>query len=195
MLASITPLGERGRQSNWSVTVGAFLLGAVGAGVAAGALLGAAGSLLVPDLGSQARLALLAGAALIALALDASPREVPGPRRQVNERWREQYRGWVWGSAYGAQLGLGVSTVVLSAATYVALAAAFLAAGAGGGALIVGVFGLGRGLQPLTTWGVRGPAQLVRFHLRLGRLRPGARGAGCGLLAAILVLSTAGVLA
>ncbi len=195
MLASITPLGERGRQSRWGVTVAAFLLAAVGAGVAGGALLGFAGSLLVSGLGLHLRLALLAGGALIALALDASRLNVPGPRRQVNGRWREQYRGWVWGGGYGAQLGVGVSTVVLSAATYLALWAALLAAGPGAGALIVGVFGLIRGLQPLATWKVRGPAELVRFHVGLGRWRQGARGAGCGLLATILALAVAGVLA
>ena len=53
-------------------------------------------------------------------------RAVPGPRRQVDERWLDEYRGWVYGAGYGAQLGLGVTTVVSSAATYVALLAAFL---------------------------------------------------------------------
>ncbi len=195
MLASITPLGERGRQSKWGVTAAAFLLGAVGAGAFAGALLGFAGSLIVSGLGVQARLALLAGAALLAVALDASPRRVPGPRRQVNERWRERYRGWVWGAGYGAQLGLGVATVVLSAATYLALWAAFLAAGAGRGAVIVGLFGVIRGLQPLATWRVRGPAELVSFHARLGAWRHAAHGAGCGLLAVILAVAVAGTVA
>ncbi len=194
MLASITPLGERGRQSRWGVTATAFLLGAVGAGVAGGAFLGFVGSLLVSGLGLHARLTLLAGGALIALALDASGLKVPGPRRQVDERWRERYRGWVWGGGYGTQLGVGVTTVVSSAATYLALWAALLAARADAGALIVGVFGLVRGLQPLATWKVRRPAELVSFHARLGRWRAGARGAGCGLLAAIAALAVAGVL-
>ena len=34
MLASITPLGERGRQSSWTVTVTAFLIGAGATGAA-----------------------------------------------------------------------------------------------------------------------------------------------------------------
>ena len=51
---------------------------------------------------------------------------VPGPRRQVNERWLDEYRGWVYGLGFGAQLGLGVTTIVTSAATYVALFAALL---------------------------------------------------------------------
>src|SRR5205085_1928502 len=48
MLASITPLGERGRRSTWSVTVTAFAAGATGAGAAAGAGGGAAGGPLLP---------------------------------------------------------------------------------------------------------------------------------------------------
>ena len=81
MLASITPLGERGRRSRWTATVVAFLLGATAAGVLAGALLGLAGSLLSPAvLGWSARLAVLALAALAALALDIGPVRVPGPR-------------------------------------------------------------------------------------------------------------------
>ena len=95
------------------------------------ALLGAAGGLLLGGAPEDARLVVLAGALLGAIALDLRPGAAPGPRRQVNERWLDQYRGWVYGLGYGAQLGVGVSTVVTSAATYVALLAAFLAAGAG----------------------------------------------------------------
>jgi hypothetical protein len=195
MLASITPLGERGRQSRWGITVTAFMIGAAGAGVATGALLGAIGSLVLSGVGAHARLAMLAVAAGVALVLDGSPLTVPGPRRQVNERWRSEYRGWVYGAGYGAQLGVGVTTVVLSATTYLALFAAVLAASAAGGALIVGLFGLARGLQPLATWRIRHPAQLVRFHRELARFRHRAHEARLGLLAVVVVLALVGVLA
>src|ERR1700686_1677931 len=104
MLASITPLGERGRRSTWGVTVSAFLLGAVIAGAAAGAALGALGGLAFPD-GStaRARTAALGVALAVAIVLDARGRRVPGPRRQVNERWLDEYRGWVYGLGYGSQ--------------------------------------------------------------------------------------------
>lgn len=195
MLASITPLGERGRQSTWGITVGAFLLAALGAGALAGAALGTVGSVALPAISPGVRLAILAGGALVALGLDALPLRVPGPRRQVDERWRTQFRGWVWGGGYGAQLGLGVSTVVQSAATYVALCAALLAGGAARGALIVGVFGLARGVQPLATWQVRRPDTLVSFHTRLGRWRGAVHAAGCVLLAGIVAVALAGILA
>ena len=122
MLASITPLGERGRQSSWTVTVTAFLIGAGATGAAVGALAGAAGQLALGahQIGARTRLVLLALALLAALALDFVPQRVPGPRRQVNERWLDEFRGWVYGLGFGAQLGLGLTTVVSSAATYVA---------------------------------------------------------------------------
>jgi hypothetical protein len=192
MLASITPLGERGRQSRWWLTVTAFLIGATLAGAAFGALLGAAGSAVFSGVGGQLRLAVLAFAAIVAVALDASPLRVPGPRRQVEERWRDEYRGWVYGAGYGAQLGLGITTVVASAATYLALVAAVLCASASAGALIVGLFGAVRGLQPLAAARVRRPEQLIALHARLRRLRPAVRPAGSGLLIAVVALAIAG---
>ena len=129
MLASITPLGERGRRSNWRVTVTAFLIGATAAAAGAGAALGALGSVALP---SRPGIAVLLAAIGVAIVLDGLPVAVPGPRRQVDERWLDRYRGWVYGAGYGAQLGLGVTTIVSSAATYVALLAAFLTASAPG---------------------------------------------------------------
>jgi hypothetical protein len=167
MLASITPLGERGRHSRWSVTVAAFLIGATAAGAALGALLGAVGSVLVGGLDAHLRLAVFAVLAGGALVLELSPVSVPGPRRQVDSRWLDEYRGWVYGAGYGAQLGVGVVTIVSSAATYLALAAALLSASVTSGALIVGLFGAARGLQPLAAGGVRRPEQLLALHDRL----------------------------
>jgi hypothetical protein len=187
MLASITPLGERGRQSHWAVTVTALAVGATAAGAAAGALLGALGRLLPPGFGPHARVAVFALALLAALALDLGGRTVPGPRRQVDERWLDRYRGWVYGLGYGSQLGLGVATVVTSAATYVALLCAVLS-GPGTGALVVGLYGALRGLTPLLAAGVRTPAQLVGLHARLRRAEPSMAHAGAAVLAAAAAL-------
>jgi hypothetical protein len=193
MLASITPLGERGRQTRWGLTVTAFLLGATAAGAALGALAGATGGLvLAGSFQTHTRLLILALAALAAIALDARRAAAPGPRRQVNERWLDQYRGWVYGLSYGAQLGIALATVVSSAATYVALVAAVLSADAARGALIVGCFGLIRGLTPLATWRVQSPPQLVSLHRWLADRRQTVRALAIAGLTAILVLAAAG---
>jgi hypothetical protein len=188
MLASITPLGERGRRSNWRVTVIAFLVGATAAAAGAGAALGALGSVVLPG---HAPLAALLAAIGVAVVLDAVPRAVPGPRRQVDERWLDRYRGWVYGAGYGAQLGVGVTTIVSSAATYVALLAAFLTATAPAGAIVLGCFGLVRGLTPLAAAGVQSPRQLLEFHRALARWRTPARWGAVGTLAGMLVLALA----
>jgi hypothetical protein len=184
MLASITPLGERGRHSHWPVTVSAFIAGATGSGALAGALAGGVGSLALNRLGLDARLAVLAVATLVAIALDAVTR-VPGPRRQVDERWLHEFRGWVYGVGYGAQLGVGVATVVSSAATYVALVAALLVADPGRGAVVMGGYGLIRGLAVLGSAGVRRPDQLITLHAWLERRRATASIGGVALLTAI----------
>jgi hypothetical protein len=188
MLASITPLGERGRHSQWAVTISAFVLAAIVAGAAVGAALGGLGATLLPGgWHADGRLTAAGVLLLIALALDLAPPKynaVPGPRRQVDERWLDRYRGWVYGLGYGAQLGVGVATVVTSAATYVMLACALLAADARRGALIVGVYGAVRGLTPLLAARVRAPDQLVALHVRLQRARPAVDRAAATLLGA-----------
>jgi hypothetical protein len=190
MLASITPLGERGRHSTWRVTVTAFALGALAGGAALGALAGGAGALLIPAGGDgDAELAVLAVAALIAVLLDARSDSAPGPHRQVNERWLDQVRGWVYGLGFGAQLGVGVTTVVSSAATYVALLAAFLSRDPVAGALIVGCFGAIRGLTPLVAAGVDRPERLLAFHAAFGRARVAA--ARCGLISLGVIIALA----
>jgi hypothetical protein len=193
MLASITPLGERGRQSRWGVTITAFVLGATFAGVAAGAVLGWLGGLA--GLSSNTRLAVVLVALAAATVLDLLPRPLPGPRRQVDERWLDEYRGWVYGAGYGSQLGLAVTTVVSSAATYVALMAAFLSASPGAGAVVLGCFGAVRGLTPLTASGVRSQRELLDFHRGLarwrGRARWGAVAAQGGAL--LIALAVAGM--
>jgi sulfite exporter TauE/SafE len=188
MLASITPLGERGRRSNWWVTVTAFLIGATAAAAVAGAALGALGSVALP---ARPRLPVLLAAIGVAIVLDGLPLAVPGPRRQVDERWLDRYRGWVYGAGYGAQLGLGVTTIVSSAATYVTLVAAFLTMSAPAGAVVLGCFGALRGLTPLATAGVRSQRQLLDFHRALARWRAVARWGPVATLAGMLVLAIA----
>jgi sulfite exporter TauE/SafE len=193
MLASITPLGERGRHSRWGITVTAFLLAATVASAALGAVAGALGAVIVPgSVGLGARLGALAAVALLAVALDARGERVPGPRRQVNEDWLRAFRGWVYGVGYGAQLGFGLTTVVSSAALYVAVIAALATRRPALGALVLGCFGAARGLTLLGGAGVRRPEQLIALHAWLGRWRGPARTAGTATLGAIMAAALIG---
>ena len=149
MLSSITPLGERGRNRNWLVTVSFFAVGAVIAGAAVfgvtgwiGEAIGLPGQLWWVGVG-------LIGIALIADIAGVRP---PGPRRQVDENWLGQYRGWVIGLGYGLQLGSGFATIVPAFASWaLLLLVAFTGPVAG---LLTGIaFGIGRSLLLLT--GVR----------------------------------------
>src|SRR6202034_2205700 len=103
----------------------AFALGATVASAALGALAGLIGRLVLPGSTSvHVRLAVLAGALALAALLDLTREPAPGPRRQVNERWLDRYRGWVYGLGFGAQLGIGLTTVISSADTYAMFVAA-----------------------------------------------------------------------
>ncbi|MDQ6607196.1 MAG: hypothetical protein M3Z06_11695, partial [Actinomycetota bacterium] len=134
------------------------------------------------------RLVGLAVVLAVALCLDLRGAP-PGPLRQVNERWLDEFRGWVYGLGFGVQLGLAVTTVVSSAATYVALAAAFLTGDAARGALVLGCFGVIRGITPLAAARVRRPDQLLALHAGLERWRAPSARAGAVLLGAMLGLA------
>jgi sulfite exporter TauE/SafE len=175
MLGSITPLGERGRGSRWGVTVSAYLIGSVAGGAALGAVLGWIGSPL--EMSANVRLVLLgtAIAAGIAFDLGLGGLRIPTTHRQVDETWRASYRGWVWGLTFGAQLALGVVTVVTTAFVYVTWLGAVLAGSVAAGALIGLAFGLARALPILTVARVRTSGQLLAVDRTLQRLAAPAR--------------------
>jgi hypothetical protein len=175
MLGSITPLGERGRGSRWGVTVSAYLIGSAAAGIALGAALGWIGSPL--PMSGNARLALLGLAIAVGVAFDLGLAGVPLPttHRQVDETWRSTYRGWVWGLTFGAQLAIGVITVVTTALVYVTWLGAALAGSVAAGALVGLAFGLARALPILTVARVRTSGQLLGIDRTLQRFAAPAR--------------------
>ena len=144
MLTSITPLGERGRGNRYAVTLTAYVLGCLLGGATTGVVLGALGSLLpaLPVL-------VLAATACLAAALADARGWLPVGRRQVDEDWLTRYRGWVYGLGFGYQLGLGVVTIVTSAATLAVLALALLTQSVLGGLLVGLVFGGARAVPAL----------------------------------------------
>jgi hypothetical protein len=190
MLGSITPLGERSRGRRWGITVTAFALAAGAAGAALGAALGAAGGLVA--ISAPARTGLLGVAVAAAIVADLVPGlRAPGPRRQVNEAWLHRYRGWAYGAGFGIQLGLGVTTIVSTAAVYATGAAAFLAGSAAAGAVVGSAFGLARAATLLAAGGVDEPRALATLDRRLEAWERPARVAALAAEAALVTLAVA----
>ena len=144
MLASIHPLGERARGQRFSVTVVALTIGSIGGAATFGALLGGLGSFIVGSGSVAIRAAVLAVAAVIAAAVDGRTRRVPSWHRQVNEDWLGRYRGWAYGFGFGAQLGVGVLTIVTTAAVYLTWIAAAMTVSPARGLVVGASYGLAR---------------------------------------------------
>jgi MFS family permease len=192
MLASITPLGERGRGNRWITTAALFIAASTAAGAALGAALAAVGSLTVGGLGIGWRLGLLGAALALGVAWELARRAVPGPRRQVNERWLDEYRRWIYAAGFGAQLGIGVVTIVVTTAVYGVWAAALASAHPAVGAAIGAVAGAMRGATILAGARSTSPQRLVGLHERLRSLqRPVRRGTLIAQLALVGVAAVA----
>lgn len=194
MLSSIHPLGERARNNHWALTVSAFVVGAVASGAAVGGALGHLGGLPTGSWSRDTLLAVTGAAAIAAGVLDLSI-AAPGPKRQVNETWIGQYRGWVYGGAFGVQLGAGFVTYVVTWLVFATMVAELLAASAWAGAVVGGIFGLGRSLALLATAWVDRPSRLTTFHRAMDRIGTPARISAASLAVGLGLLATIGGLA
>jgi hypothetical protein len=184
MLSTITPMGERGRGNTYGGTAAWFIVGAVVGGLTLGAVMAAmAAAIGMAHVGAAATGSVVFVAALVASASDArlGGWSLPIHRRQVNERWLDGYRSWVYGLGFGWQIGTGLATYVMTAAVYL-----LVLMGAMGGrplvALAAGVlFGTVRGLAVL--WGRRlsAPDRLASFHHRFDALDKMARHSMVGI--------------
>ncbi len=169
MLASIHPLGERSRGQRFGTTVGAYVLASTLGGAVFGLALGAPGALLVGEVSTSVRIGALAGAAVMAAAWEGTRRPVPSWRRQVNEDWLADLRGWIYGAGFGAQLGTGVVTIVTTASVYLVWLGVLLGASSALGAAIGAAFGLSRALPVLTSRARRPPRPRRSTRPRLRR--------------------------
>jgi hypothetical protein len=162
------------------VTTAAYAAGCALGGATTGLVLGAVGSSLPP-----LPVLLVAGTACLLAALaDLAPGWLPVGRRQVDERWLGDYRGWVYGFGFGVQLGLAVVTVVSSAATFAVLAVALLTQSPVAGALVGLVFGAARAVPALLVRRVDSPQRLRRLGHDVERHAPAAARATVVALAA-----------
>jgi len=167
MLASITPLGQRGRGASWTRTVASYLLASAAGGAVMGAALGGVGSVL-PGIGSRTAVLVVAALALLAAGSDLRGRP-PSLHRQVDEAWLTRYCDWVCGVGFGFQLGLGAVTIVTSASVYLTWLLEVLVASPVKGMAVGLVFGVMRALPLLSTRRIVDAATLRSSHRRWQR--------------------------
>jgi len=168
MLSSITPLGERGRNNRFAVAASFFVVGSVLGGMTTGAVAGALGRVAVPSA------PVVDGVVIVLLAVTGAALDgrvfglrLPTITRQVDERWLQKYRGWVYGLGFGFQLGTGLATIVSSAAVYLMVVAAVLTRSIAAGVAIGAVFGTVRGLSILLARRVATYDELRVLHRRM----------------------------
>ncbi|KAA0234975.1 MAG: hypothetical protein JJLCMIEE_01281 [Acidimicrobiales bacterium] len=195
MLSSIHPLGERAKGNRYGVTLAAYMLGSLAGGLVLGAALGLAGSVL-RELIDPAFAAMTFGAVcMVAFVADRGRwlSRLPSWHRQVNEDWLAEFRGWVYGSGFGFQLGLGVVTIIPSAIFYAVMAAGLLVGSVQGAVVIGGAFGLVRGLVLITGRRIVDTQSLLAYHRsfqRRARLADTATSTALLVGAGTLLLST-----
>ena len=175
MLSTITPVSERAKGNSYRSTAAWFVLGSTLGGATLGTAMAAVAAAThrigLPPTGIGV---LAVGAALIAAGSDAGVLgfRVPIHRRQVNERWLDRYRPWVYGAGFGWQIGAGLATYITTAAVYLMVGLGALTADP---AVALGVgtgFGALRGLAVLLTRHLTTPTELRAFHRRFHQAGP-----------------------
>jgi hypothetical protein len=175
MLSTITPVTERAKGNAYRSTATWFVVGSLAGGVTLGGVMAALAvgvGAFHPSSGALDVSALVA--ALVAGVSDSglAGLRVPIHRRQVNERWLDQYRPWVYGAGFGWQIGAGLVTYITTAAVYLMVVLGALstspvvALGLGCG------FGLCRGLAVFLTARITNPTALRSFHRRVTEAGP-----------------------
>jgi hypothetical protein len=181
MLSTITPLGESGRGRSYRTTATWFVVGAAAGGACLGAVMAGLAA-VVRDAGPLARSPGALGAtALVActVAVSSDTRilgvQLPVHHRQVNERWLDEFRPWVYGAGFGWQIGTGVATYVMTAGVYLLVVLGALSADPALALILGCAFGTLRGLAVLLGRAIHDPGELRRFHRRFASWEPASR--------------------
>lgn len=150
MVETITPVVHGGRRSRWGLVLLVHTTGTVVAAAAFGVVLAVAGSMLGAPWGAAgpALVAVTASAYLAREALGV-PVPIPQLRRQVPDWWRTFFPFAPAAFLYGLGLGVGFFTYLARGTLVVVAAAAFASGSPSVGALLLGAFGLVRGLTAI----------------------------------------------
>lgn len=177
MLASITPLGERGRNSSFGVTFTAYIAGCIFGGATLGLVIGLVGEAVhaaaVP--GRVYIWVIAAGVGAVADLGIVPKLGLPTHKRQVPERWLYTYRGWVYGAGFGVQLGVAFATVVNSSLVYLMALAALLGGSLKAAVIIGSAFGCARAIALAPAAWIQTSSQLMHMTDLLDRLDTQAR--------------------
>jgi hypothetical protein len=174
--SAIATIERRPRAGSW-----AFAAGASAGGAVTFALLALAGSAL--DVRSATGVTVVLAAAA-AVAEAAGVRVVPQVRRQVPEPWRRALPLPFAVALYGALLGAGFATFVLTFAFWALAAVVVLQANVALGALVGASFGLGRAVPIVVL--VALPRFVTPLAERPGLLRAWRLVCACALAATAL---------
>lgn len=192
MLSTLNPVSERARSHRFWATACWYVVGAV----VGGALLGLGCALVAVGFGGlDAPTSVAWSVALVAssVAVLSDARiggwSLPMHPRQVDERWVDRYRRWLYASGYGVQIGTGFATYIMTAGVYLVallavLTGSFVQAFAGGV-----VFGLVRGLCIVVAARARTPDALRLVIRRIDWW------AGSSALVAAVACAAVGVIA
>jgi hypothetical protein len=165
MLTSLNPMAERSRGHHFAGSAAWYVAGALAGGAVLGAgcaALARAFELLHPSW--TVRLALSALVATLGFVSDSPVVRwsLPDHPRQVNERWLSVYRRWIYAGGFGAQIGCGFATYIMTAAVYTVAGLAGLTADPLSAMLICLIFALVRGASILVAADLRTTERLVR---------------------------------
>jgi hypothetical protein len=189
MVETITPVVD-GRRARWGVAVALHVLGATVAASGFGMALGAVGVVLGAPFGTAGMIAVAGVAAVYGFAeLMRWRLPVPQLKRQVPSWWRTYFPMPVAALLYGSGLGVGFLTFLAHGTFAVVSLLAIVMGRPMLGALIVGPFGLARGLSVLTARRARTIQEGRRLVTALGSAPVGRRALANG--AALVVLSVA----
>ncbi|MDP9296414.1 MAG: hypothetical protein M3O88_06965 [Actinomycetota bacterium] len=161
-METINPVVYGGPRSRWRTGLALHVLGATLAAAAFGGALGLAGGLLRAPWGSAGPL-IVGGLAALYLLREVFGIPVPvlEARRQVPDWWRTFFSRNVTAFLYGSGVGIGFLTYLGHGTLLVVSAAAFASGRPLIGALLVGPFGLSRGLAIVVARRADEPSLLV----------------------------------
>ena len=193
MLATITPMAEAGRGHSFRSTSVWFVLGSVAGGLTLGGLMaGIAFAAQRVGVDSYLALGIVSAASLATSASDArlGGFHLPGHDRQVNERWLDRYRSWVYGAGFGWQIGVGLATYIMTGGVYLLVLTGGLSADPVAALGLGALFGLVRGLAVYLATGLDTTEKLHTFHARFEAMRDPVR-QGTIVVQALVAISAA----